>query len=198
MDKAAHLLMLWMRIVPRQPFPVIKRGYQYQIIRASGLQKIHTHLHILKAWHNSHERLEHLAYFGCVGFILYFVANHMPNHRYPSKTNYCAVFNRCYSLYQIINDMKIERTKKNAPRPYPLILCCLGTSYNVIVYILSGGDVVTAAFIFCAGIIPLVPLLGAQSYHRKKNKVKRNICYGLFVMQLILSTLYVIAWLNTR
>ncbi len=56
----------------------------------------------------------------------------------------------------------------------------------------------TAAFIFCAGIIPLVPLLGAQSYHRKKNKVKRNICYGLFVMQLILSTLYVIAWLNTR
>ncbi|MEN6470834.1 MAG: hypothetical protein ABFC62_05130 [Clostridiaceae bacterium] len=52
----------------------------------------------------------------------------------------------------------------------------------------------TAAFIFCAGIIPLVPLVGAGIFKRRKDKLRRNICYGLFGLQLLLSIQYVLVW----
>jgi len=54
----------------------------------------------------------------------------------------------------------------------------------------------TAAFIFCAGIIPLVPLIGVRIYKRRKDKVRRNVCYGLFALQLLLSIQYIIVWLR--
>ncbi len=56
----------------------------------------------------------------------------------------------------------------------------------------------TAAFIFCAGIIPVVPLIGADIFRRRKDNVRRNVCIGLFVLQLILSILYVLAWLRAH
>lgn len=56
----------------------------------------------------------------------------------------------------------------------------------------------TAAFIFCAGIIPVVPLIGADIFRRRKDNVRRNVCIGLFVLQLILSICYVLAWLRTH
>lgn len=56
----------------------------------------------------------------------------------------------------------------------------------------------TAAFIFCAGIIPVVPLVGVNIFSRRKDKVRKNVCIGLFVLQLLLSILYVLAWLRTH
>ncbi len=52
----------------------------------------------------------------------------------------------------------------------------------------------TALLIFCAGIIPLVPLIGADIFSRRKDKVKRNVCIGIFALQLMLSGAYVAAW----
>ena len=54
----------------------------------------------------------------------------------------------------------------------------------------------TIAFIFCAGIIPLVPLIGAGIFKRRKDKVRRNVCCGLFALQLLLSIRYVVVWLR--
>ncbi len=56
----------------------------------------------------------------------------------------------------------------------------------------------TAAFIFCAGIIPAVPLVGVSIFHRRKDKVRKNVCIGLFILQLLLSVLYILAWLRTH
>ncbi len=56
----------------------------------------------------------------------------------------------------------------------------------------------TAAFIFCAGIIPVVPLVGINIFHRRKDNVRKNVCIGLFVLQLLLSLLYVLSWLRTH
>ncbi len=56
----------------------------------------------------------------------------------------------------------------------------------------------TAAFIFCAGIIPIVPLIGVDIFRRRKDRVRKNVCIGLFVLQLLLSILYVLAWLRTH
>ncbi len=57
---------------------------------------------------------------------------------------------------------------------------------------------ITAAFIFCAGMIPVVPLVGANIFHKRKDNTRKNVCIGLFVLQLLLSTLYVLAWLRTH
>lgn len=54
----------------------------------------------------------------------------------------------------------------------------------------------TALFIFCAGIIPVVPLVGVNIFQKRKDKVRRNVCVGLFVLQLLLSIAYVLAWLR--
>ncbi|HOR13053.1 MAG TPA: hypothetical protein PKX46_03930 [Clostridia bacterium] len=51
-----------------------------------------------------------------------------------------------------------------------------------------------ALFIFCAGIIPLVPLIGAEIFSRRKDKIRRNVCIGLFALQLMLSFAYVRIW----
>lgn len=56
----------------------------------------------------------------------------------------------------------------------------------------------TAAFIFCAGIIPIVPLIGVDIFRRRKDRVRKNVCIGLFVLQLLLSILYVLAWLRAH
>ncbi|MDL2217535.1 hypothetical protein LJC27_02640 [Christensenellaceae bacterium OttesenSCG-928-M15] len=56
----------------------------------------------------------------------------------------------------------------------------------------------TAAFLFCAGIIPLVPLVGAGIFKKRKDKLRRNVCYGLFALQLALSATYITVWLQTR
>ena len=56
----------------------------------------------------------------------------------------------------------------------------------------------TIAFLLWAGIIPLVPLLGADVYRRRGDRVKRNVCWGLFALQLMLSLLYALVWLRTH
>jgi len=56
----------------------------------------------------------------------------------------------------------------------------------------------TVAFLLWAGIIPLVPLLGADVYRRRGDRVKRNVCWGLFALQLMLSLLYALVWLRTH
>ena len=56
----------------------------------------------------------------------------------------------------------------------------------------------TAAFLLWAGLIPVVPLIGADVFRRRKDRVRRNVCWGLFVLQLLLSTLYALAWLRTH
>ncbi len=56
----------------------------------------------------------------------------------------------------------------------------------------------TIAFVFCAGMIPAVPLIGAGICKKRKDPIRRNICYGLFALQLLLSAAYVIVWIRTR
>ena len=51
-----------------------------------------------------------------------------------------------------------------------------------------------ALFVLYAGIIPVVPLIGAGIYKRRKDTVRRNVCYGLFLLQLLLSILYVVVY----
>ena len=50
--------------------------------------------------------------------------------------------------------------------------------------------------ILYAGIIPLVPLLGAEKYKRRGDRPRRNVCLLLFGLQLILSASYVITYLS--
>lgn len=38
-----------------------------------------------------------------------------------------------------------------------------------------------------AGIIPAVPLIGAEVYKRRGDTLRRNVCYGIFLLQLLLS-----------
>ena len=42
-------------------------------------------------------------------------------------------------------------------------------------------------FILYAGVIPLVPLLGVKAYKKSGDVVKRNICWGLFALQTLVS-----------
>ena len=56
----------------------------------------------------------------------------------------------------------------------------------------------TIAFIFCAGIIPIVPLFGVEIFKRRKDRVKKNICIGLFVLQALLSIGYIVVWLKAH
>lgn len=56
----------------------------------------------------------------------------------------------------------------------------------------------TEAFMFCAGLIPVVPLYGAELFHQRKDKPRRNICIALFALQLLLSIGYVAAWLKAH
>jgi len=56
----------------------------------------------------------------------------------------------------------------------------------------------TAVFIFWAGIIPLVPLLGIEHFKRRKDPARKIICLVLFILQLILSLSYIFVWLKTH
>ncbi len=56
----------------------------------------------------------------------------------------------------------------------------------------------TAAFLFCAGLIPIVPLIGVDIFRRRNDRLRKNVCWGLFVLQLLLSLLYALAWLRTH
>ena len=50
-------------------------------------------------------------------------------------------------------------------------------------------------FVIYAGLIPIVPLIGLEIYRAIKNKKKAIICAGLFVMQVLISTVSIIAYL---
>ncbi len=47
-----------------------------------------------------------------------------------------------------------------------------------------------------AGAIPLVPLIGAEIFKRREDTSRRNVCYVLFALQLMLSISYVIDYLS--
>ena len=47
-----------------------------------------------------------------------------------------------------------------------------------------------------AGIIPLVPLIGAEIFKRREDISRRNVCYLLFALQLLLSISYVVDYLS--
>ena len=51
-----------------------------------------------------------------------------------------------------------------------------------------------ALFILYSGIIPIIPLIGAEIYKRRNDKKRRNVCYGLFALQLLISVRYIISY----
>ena len=44
-----------------------------------------------------------------------------------------------------------------------------------------------ALFLLYVGSIPVVPLIGEEIFKRRKDTRRRNVCYGLFALQLLLS-----------
>jgi len=54
----------------------------------------------------------------------------------------------------------------------------------------------TTLLLLYAGLIPVVPLLGAEIFKRRSDNLRRNVCYILFVMQLLLSISYVFTWFS--
>ena len=44
-----------------------------------------------------------------------------------------------------------------------------------------------ALFLLYVGAIPVVHLIGAGIFKRRKDTRRRNVCYGLFALQLLLS-----------
>ena len=44
-----------------------------------------------------------------------------------------------------------------------------------------------ALFLLYVGAIPVVPLIGAGIFKRRKDTRRRNVCYGLFALHLMLS-----------
>ncbi len=53
-----------------------------------------------------------------------------------------------------------------------------------------------ALFLLYVGSIPVVPLIGAGIFKRRKDTRRRNVCYGLFALQLLLSIGCAIAYLK--
>lgn len=47
-----------------------------------------------------------------------------------------------------------------------------------------------------AGIIPVVPLIGAEIFKRRADALRRNVCYGLFGLQLLLSIAAIVTYLR--
>lgn len=76
----------------------------------------------------------------------------------------------------------------------PAIPCCEAHTAMIRYIQHKQGESMGALFIFCAGIIPLVPLIGAEIFSRRKDKIRRNVCIGLFALQLMLSFAYVRIW----
>lgn len=52
------------------------------------------------------------------------------------------------------------------------------------------------AFMLYAGLIPVVPLIGAEIFKRKSDSLRRNVCYGVFALQLLVSISSIIAYLR--
>lgn len=52
------------------------------------------------------------------------------------------------------------------------------------------------AFMLYAGAIPVVPLIGVEIYKRRKDTRRRNVCYGLFVLQLIISVASIVLYMR--
>ena len=44
-----------------------------------------------------------------------------------------------------------------------------------------------ALFLLYVGAIPVVPLIGAGIFKRRKDTRRRHVCYGLSALQLLLS-----------
>lgn len=47
-----------------------------------------------------------------------------------------------------------------------------------------------------AGAIPVVPLIGAELFKRRQDPLRRNVCYGIFLLQLILSIASIVTYLK--
>ncbi|MCH5279274.1 MAG: hypothetical protein J1E60_05725 [Christensenellaceae bacterium] len=56
------------------------------------------------------------------------------------------------------------------------------------------GEYMTILFVLWAGLIPAVPLFGAEIYRKREDKLRTRICYALFFLQLIASAMYIIAY----
>jgi len=54
----------------------------------------------------------------------------------------------------------------------------------------------TLLLMLYAGAIPLVPLIGAEIFKRREDIPRRNVCYVLFVLQLLLSVSYVVDYIS--
>ena len=52
------------------------------------------------------------------------------------------------------------------------------------------------AFMLYAGSIPVVPLIGAEIYKRRQDTRRRNVCYGIFVLQLLVSVTSIVLYLR--
>ncbi|MEA5058832.1 MAG: hypothetical protein EOM66_01780 [Clostridia bacterium] len=52
------------------------------------------------------------------------------------------------------------------------------------------------AFMLYAGAIPIVPLIGAEIYKRREDSLRRNLCYGIFALQLLVSFASIILYLR--
>lgn len=47
-----------------------------------------------------------------------------------------------------------------------------------------------------AGVIPIVPLIGAEIFKRRADSLRRNVCYGLFGLQLLVSIAAIVMYLR--
>ena len=54
----------------------------------------------------------------------------------------------------------------------------------------------TVIFIIYCAVIPIVPLYGVEYYRRNDNELKKLCCWGLFVLQSIISIGSIIGWLG--
>lgn len=63
---------------------------------------------------------------------------------------------------------------------------------------INGKDVppLNIAFMLYAGVIPVVPLIGAEIFKRRADSRRRNVCYGLFGLQLLLSVAAIVMYLR--
>jgi len=67
--------------------------------------------------------------------------------------------------------------------------------YSLSFFIGKGNAMLTLLLLY-AGLIPLVPLIGAEIFKRRKDILRRNVCYVLFALQLMLSISYVVDYLS--
>ena len=50
-------------------------------------------------------------------------------------------------------------------------------------------------FVLYAGLIPLVPLIGVEIYKKRKDSSRKLVCWVLFALQLMISTISIITYL---